>query len=107
MYYRASRLRKLERRYRRQGPKRLHYGNQFAVKNTKNSTATSSSHVEGEQKNRTRHIKKFVTDRKLISTQSIPKNHQNYLKFQQRLIIDETKRQKNETAKPGKIYLIG
>jgi len=96
---RVSKLKLDARKYMRQRPKRLHYG--LKLKHKKSTAAKSTPfHVQGGKKYQAKHIKKLVTEQKLVSTQSIPKDHQNYLKFQQRLIVDETNRRNNEIVKP-------
>jgi len=97
---RVSKLKLDTRRYRRQRPKRLHYGSQFTLKNKKNTAAKSSFYTEGGINHQARQIEKLVTEQKLVSTQTVSKDHQNYLKFQQRLIVEETNRKNNKIVKP-------
>lgn len=101
---RVSKLKLDTRRYRRQRPKRLHYGSQFTLKNKKNTAAKSSFYTEGGINHQARQIEKLVTEQKLVSTQTVSKDHQNYLKFQQRLIVEETNRKNNKIVKPSSIY---
>ena len=103
---RVSKLKLDNRKYMRQRPKRLHYG--LKLKHKKSTAAKSTPfHVQGGKNHQAKQIKKLVTEQKLVSTQSIPKDYQNYLKFQQRLIVDETNRRNNEIVKPSTIYYFG